>query len=401
MKKAIRPFIAAILGLGSVACSFPFFEQTQEDSDSLRGALPQIEEIDAVVSRVMETEEVPGIALAVIDAGEIRYIKSYGFRDIESGAALNNETVMYGASLTKFVFATFVLELVDEGEIDLDRSIADYLPKPLPEYEDYTDIAGEEHWRELTMRILLGHTTGFSNYRFFPPEGGYDPEGKLKFYYAPGSRYGYSGEGYYVAQLVIEEGLNLDVGEEIQRRIFDRFGMKRTGMTWRDDFAPNISIGYTMEGERRGHNARSNARAAGSMDTTIADIAVWIAAFMRNEGLSAEARAEILKPHIAIRSRRQFPTLDPAVNPRNEEVELAAGLGVVTWQSPSGLGFFKGGHSDTTDNLLVCLENGKRCVVLLSNTAKGDRVFPQIVRSILGDVRLPWAWEYSSLDAGK
>lgn len=397
MNNALRSTIAATLCLAISACVSPDAEQAQTASASLP-ALPEMAEVDEVVSRLMRTEGVPGLALAVIDKGEIRYIKSYGLRDVESGAVLDNDTVMYGASLTKFVFATYVLQLVDEGRIDLDKSIADYLPAPLPEYEDYSDLEGDDRWRKLTMRILLGHSTGFPNFRFFPPKGGYDPEGKLQFYFEPGSRYGYSGEGYYIAQLVVEEALNLKVGEELQRRFFDRFGMKRTGMTWRNDFAPNMSTGYTVEGEARGHNARSNARAAGSMDTSIADLAAWVAVFMRSEGLSENSRAEILSPYIAITSRHQFPSLDSAVDPRNEEIGLAAGLGVVTWQSPTGLGFFKGGHNDTTDNMLVCLENGRRCVVLLSNTAKGDKVFPQIVQSVLGNTQMPWRWEYNSPD---
>ena len=49
------------------------------------------------------------------------------------------DTIMYGASLTKAVFAYTVMQLVDEGRIDLDRSIADYLPRPLPDYDREED----------------------------------------------------------------------------------------------------------------------------------------------------------------------------------------------------------------------------------------------------------------------
>ena len=77
---------------------------------------------------------------------------------------------MYGASLTKAVFAYTVMQLVEEGRIDLDRPIADYLPKPLPEYGNldaygnWGDLAGDERWRRITPRILLTHSAGFANF---------------------------------------------------------------------------------------------------------------------------------------------------------------------------------------------------------------------------------------------
>ena len=74
---------------------------------------------------------------------------------------------------------------------------------------------------------------------------------------------------------------------------------------------------------------------------------------------------------------------------------LAAGLGVITFTGPQGPGFFKGGHNDSTANLWVCLEKGRRCVVLLSNDVRAETAFPKLVDSILGNTGLPWRWEYS------
>src|SRR5690348_17493413 len=125
---------------------------------------------------------------------------------------------MYGASLTKAAFATFVMQLVGEAKLDLDRPIATILPKPLPEYPAYADLKSDERWRKLTLRILLDHTSGFANFRAF--EGG-----KLIFHRDPGARYAYSGEGIRLAQFVIEQGLGLDVAAEINRRIFVPLGM--------------------------------------------------------------------------------------------------------------------------------------------------------------------------------
>lgn len=356
-------------------------------------------EYDREIETLMAAEKVPGLALAVIEGGKVTYKKTYGFREVETQTPLDPDTVMYGASITKFVFSAFVMQLVDEGRLNLDRSIADLLPKPLPEYERFADLADDDRWRLLTLRQLLGHTSGFPNFRFFLPNGGFDRDAKLKFFYNPGERYGYSGEGYYVAQLVIEEALGIKTGPELQRRFFDPLGMKRTSLIWRDDFRPNFAQGYTVDGENLGHNMQSNVRAAGSMDTTLNDLSAWAAAFMGGELLSKRARDELWSGGMPITSPHQFPTLDNTIEPRNEQVELAAGIGVETWQGPQGRGFLKGGHNEKTDNMLLCLIDADRCILLLSNTAKGDRMFPQIIEMIMGDTGFPWHWKYSSLKA--
>lgn len=354
---------------------------------------------DKKIEALMAAEQVPGIALAIVEGGDVTYKKAYGFREVETRTPLNTDTVMYGASITKFVFSALVMQLVDEGKLDLDHSIADLLPRPLPEYERFKDLAADDRWRALTLRQLLNHTSGFPNFRFFLPGGGFDTDAKLKFFYSPGERYGYSGEGYYIAQLVVEESLGIKTGPELQRRFFDPLSMTRTSLTWRDDFQPNFAQGYTVDGENLGHNMQSNVRAAGSMDTTITDLSTWAAALMRGEFLSEAAQEELWSGGIPITSPRQFPTLDNTIEPRNALVDLAAGIGVETWRGLQGRGFLKGGHNEKTDNMLVCLIDADRCVILLSNTAKGDRIFPQIIEMILGDTGFPWHWKYSSLDA--
>jgi len=354
---------------------------------------PEANTIDAEVQRLMKREGVQGLALAVIEGGKVTKVSAYGRRSVERDLPLTTDTVMYGASLTKTAFAYMLLQLVDEGRLKLDASVAELLPKPLPEYEDYTDLAGDERWRALTPRFLLTHTSGFANFRWL------EEDKRLRFHNDPGSRYGYSGEGFYVLQLIVEEGLGLDAGKEMQTRVFDRFGMTNTSMAWRPDFAANLADGYGLDGKMEPHDERSRASAAGSMDTSIADQARLWAGIVRGEGLSAASRAELVRPQVPITSKHQFPTLLPWVEPKNAEVGLAAGLGLVTFRDTSGPAWFKGGHNDSTGNMVVCLEKGKRCVVMLANDVRAERIYPEIARLVLGETRMPWNWEYDWYEA--
>lgn len=346
---------------------------------------------DREIEALMARDKVVGLALAVIDQGQVVKVAAYGKRNLERELPLEPDTVMYGASLTKTAFAYMLLQLASEGRLDLDAPLTQLLPKPLPDYRlgerrDFSDLAGDERWRQLTPRILLTHAGGFANFRWL------EPDEKLRFHFTPGERYAYSAEGMYILQLIVEQGLGLDAGREMQLRVFDRLGMPNTSMRWRPDFAANLADGYTMEGKMVPHDERGSVTAAGSMDTTIADQARLWAAIARGDGLSPALRAEMVRPQLPILSAGQFPTL--VSRPGAPVPQLAAGLGVVTFQDRSGAGWFKGGHNDSTGNMAICLEARRRCVVMLSNDVRAERLFPEIARLALGANDMPWRWEY-------
>jgi len=356
-------------------------------------AAPTPEAIESEVRKEMVAQRVNGLAVAVIQDGKVSYVKAFGKRN-EQGAPLQANTVMYGASLTKAVVAYVVMQLVDEGLLDLDTPIDKVLSTPLPDYDSerrhgpWRGLKGDERWRKLTLRLLLSHRSGFANFAWL------EPDGKLRIHFEPGSRYAYSGEGFTLLQFVLEEGLRIDLGREIQRRVFDRFGMGNSGMSWRPEFAQNLADGYTLDGKMVPHDQRSRVRAAGSMDTSIDDFARFAAAFVRGEGLSAAARAEMTRPQWPITTAHQFPTLAPELPAAQRRSDLAAGLGVVVFDGPQGRGFFKGGHNDSTGNTWVCVEKSRNCVVLLANDVRAEAAFPRLVDFILGRSGVPMDWEY-------
>ncbi|MDY7224897.1 serine hydrolase domain-containing protein [Hyalangium rubrum] len=355
--------------------------------------VPGMAELDAEVERAMAATGAKGLALAVIDNGRVVAARAYGARNAK-GDPLRTDTVMYGASITKTVFAYLVMQLADEGRLDLDASIARYLDRPLPDYADedrystWSHLADDDRWRAITPRILLTHSAGFANFGFL------EPDGRLRIHFNPGSRYAYSGDGIILLQFVLERGLGLDVGAELQRRVFDRFGMRNTSLRWRPDFARNLADGWKTDGSVEPHDERSTVRAAGSMDTTIQDLALFAAALARGEGLSPRALAEMTEPRLRITTRSQFPTLQDELPQEQQRWDLAAGLGVVVFDGPQGRGFFKGGHNDSTGNTLVCLPRGRRCVLILANDVRAEAAFPRLTSFVLGEAGVPWKWEY-------
>jgi CubicO group peptidase (beta-lactamase class C family) len=370
--------------------------------------LPDAAAIDARVAQVMARTGAKGLALAVIDDGQVAYVHAYGARNAK-GDPLGSGTVMYGASLTKTVVAYTVMRLVDQGRIALDTPLADDLDKPLPDYDPeaifpdkygpYRDLADDPRWKAITPRMVLTHSTGFANFAWL------ETDRKLRIHFDPGTRFAYSGEGFILLQFAIDngrraQGLGTDLGALVQANVFDPLGMRRSSLAWRDDFAGDLADAWNDQDEPVPHDERSKVRAAGSMDATIADMARFAAALVDCTGLSPASCAEMTRPQLAIATRSQFPTLQAELPAEQRRADLAAGLGVVVFDGPLGHGYFKGGHDEQTGNTMVCLRARRRCLLLMANDVRAEAGFDELVRFVLGDTGVPFDWEYGD-HAGK
>src|SRR5688572_14965930 len=141
MNLSALPVLVLLLALAAPAAA----------DDTIRrfdGKPVSAEHIDGEARRIMAEAGVLGLAMAVMDDGQVVFVRSWGRRNVAKDLPLQTDTIMYGASLTKFAFAYMVMQLVDEGKLDLDRSIVEYLPKPLPEYSFYAALASDERWRK-------------------------------------------------------------------------------------------------------------------------------------------------------------------------------------------------------------------------------------------------------------
>jgi CubicO group peptidase (beta-lactamase class C family) len=345
---------------------------------------------DPEIQRVMRREQVQGLALATIENGKVGRVRVFGTRNAALGLPMTDDTVLPAGSLTKAAFAYLLLQLADEGKLDLDAPLARLLPQPLPAYRDrpfdYADLVEEPRWRALTPRILLMHAGGFAEHRW------YEPDERLRIHFDPGTRYAYSSEGYLLLQLVIEQGLGLDIEREMNKRVFERLGMRKTSLRWRTGFAATEALEYGFDGSARTLERHFRVRMGASMYTTPADQARLWAGIVRGEGLSAGMRAAMTAGSLPVASAHEFPALDGAQAQWPQG--LAAGLGVMVFRDRDGPAFFKGDHDEFSANLALCRDQGQRCVLLMSNDVRAERLFPELAPLALNGTEMPWAWEY-------
>jgi CubicO group peptidase (beta-lactamase class C family) len=353
----------------------------------LDGSTLSAEEIDRTVLRLMHEAEVTGAGISIFNHGRVVYQKAYGFRDTEKRLPLTADSVMAGASFTKVAFAYLVMRLVEERTLDLDRPVESYLPKPLPDYPAYRDLAGDPRYKKITARMLLSHTSGFPNFR------GLNPGLKLNINFEPGSRYAYSGEGMELLQLVVETVTKRPLKDLMQGRVFQPLAMSRTSMVTEDQFEDNYANGYDEWQRSLGHQHRKSADAAGSMQTTLADFTKFVQAVTEGNGLRRTTRGLMLSPQIQIFSKHQFPTLEASTGEENRAIRLRYGLGWGLYSSPYGKAFFKEGHDEGFRNYAVVFEQPKDGIVIMTNSSNGEGIFKELLETLLKDTFTPIEWE--------
>jgi CubicO group peptidase (beta-lactamase class C family) len=365
---------------------FPVAEQ-QPTITRLDGSKISSAEIDATVTRIMHAAEVTGVGLAIFDQGKIVYLKTYGVRDKEKNLPLTEDSVMTAASLSKVAFAYMVMQLVDEKLLDLDKPVYQYLPKPLPEYPTYKDLAGDERYKRITARMLLSHTSGFPNWRWF------NEDHKLNINFEPGSRFAYSGEGINLLQLVVETITNKPLQELMKTRIYEPLGMTRSSMIWASRFESDYANGYDEWGRSLGPERRTEANAAGSMQTTVADFARFMQAVLQGKQLSKQARELMLSPQTQILSKHEFPSLSAETTDENKSIRLSYGLAWGLYWTPYGKAFFKEGHDEGWRHYTVYFDDHKNGILIMTNSSNGEGIYKELLEMVLKNTYTPIEWE--------
>jgi CubicO group peptidase (beta-lactamase class C family) len=257
-------------------------------------------------------------------------------------------------------------------------------------YHDTSLLIADPRYRLITPRMLLAHTSSLCNYA--PADM---PDGKLRIQYEPGTRYAYSGEGLTLLQYVIEQAITHEPLEtSMQRDLFTPLGMNSTSLTWNNRFLANNAVRYGSTGKFLNYTRKDNARASGSMATSVNDLSRFLEALFANHILKPATRDEMLTPQISIRAAHQFPTMDPATSEEGPAVGLSYGLGWgLLTHTKYGPAFFKEGHGDGAENYVICFTRHQDCMILLTNSDNGELAFRPLLEQLLGDDVTPWTWE--------
>ncbi|MEP6924760.1 MAG: serine hydrolase domain-containing protein [Pyrinomonadaceae bacterium] len=337
------------------------------------------------IRQIAEDSQVAGLSIVVINDNRIVYQNVFGVKSKETGEKLNQETILYAASLTKPLFAYAFLKLVEKRIFDLDKPLYTYLKKSIGEYEKWKDLAGEKDFEKITARMILSHSAGLPGLRQFYND-------KLSIIAEPKTRFYYSNEGMNLLGFVVEEYTGQKLESLIQNLVFEPLKMRRSGMIWSADFENNYAVGHDSNGNVIGAQKRTSSRAAGSMVTTATDYAQFVMAVLKKDGLSKNTFEQMLKPQMIVSSERGFGPLRDKFNDKYKNIGLSWGLGWGLFQTPNGHAFFHGGHSEGWQNYCVAYPKKKTAIILMSNSDNFEPAANKILSLAIADTMSPLEW---------
>jgi len=251
---------------------------------------------------------VPGASVGLVDQGEVTWLRGFGVADLGSKTPMTDSTVFNVGSVSKAISAWGVMRLVEQGRLSLDAPVVEYLTRwRLP--SSGFDARG------VTLRRLLSHTSGISQpsvHTFTPhdplPSLEAELQSAVRLLTQPGTEFRYSGGGYILAQLIIEEQAGLGFEAFLQREILRPLGMHHSTFDWPPATRLSTATPYSVRGYQV-EQAVFAAKAAAALLTTARDLARWVAAGLAGpEGspvgrgvLRPETVAEMYAPQPATR----------------------------------------------------------------------------------------------------
>ena len=367
-----------------LALTSPYAQETTQWK-TLSGEVRTAGQGQAVLRRLLENPGAKAISVAVIQDGRVVYREVVGTVDPRLKQAANEQTVFRGASLSKPVFAYLVMKLVGEGILDLDKPLVQYLDRPLPEFADYRDLKEDDRYRLLTARIILSHRSGFPNWRIM------NPGRRLDFKFTPGEQFKYSGEGYRLLQMILEEITRKPFNDLAREKVFEPLAMKNTSYLWEQRFDGNFAVDLNTGLRSLILQTKTVPNSAGSLLSNASDYATFLVAALTGQGLKKGSVETMLKRHVGVTSTSLHAPqgTDPAIR---EKIDLGWGLGWGRFRCPAGEAVFHTGREEGCDCYAVYFLDRGIGLVVFSVTDESAPVVPAIAKELIGDIYSPFAW---------
>src|ERR1035437_3869206 len=253
-----------------------------------------IEILEKLTPKLIKKLNVPGVSISIIKNYKLSWSKSFGISDAVQQNKVNNKTIFEACSMSKPVFTFLVLKLADQGKLDLDKPLSEYLPEQfVSDNDDYSKL--------ITARMILTHTGGTPNWR----KGGEERGGPIPIYFKPGTKFNYSGEGIYYLQKVVEQITQEPLETYARRNLFDRLGFESTSFIWTEKLNPQIATGHDTLGNCNKRSNYKHSNASYTLYTTPDEYAKFLIEIIKQNNpdefsLSKRMTNEMLKHQIRV-----------------------------------------------------------------------------------------------------
>jgi peptidoglycan/LPS O-acetylase OafA/YrhL/CubicO group peptidase (beta-lactamase class C family) len=300
--------------------------QTPQPSGATATADPPLDpalttELQHVLDEAVADGFVPGAVLSVSVPGYTSWTGASGLADREQGLAMEPNTRVRIASVSKMFTAVVVLQLIEEGTIKLDAPIATWLPDVVPNADT------------ITVRQLLQHTSGLYDYledRAFVGQTQREPSREWKpeelvdyatqFPPNPAGRWDYSSTNYVILGMLVEQVTGQPLAQQMRQRIFAPLGMRQTSFLPQETVQGTLAHGYT-KGTDITNASMSFAFATGNIATTAEELQRFGHALFREDLLQVETR-DLMFQFVSGRGQYDMPELEYGLGVMRNELPI-------------------------------------------------------------------------------
>jgi CubicO group peptidase (beta-lactamase class C family) len=267
--------------------------------------------LDGLVPLQIETNDIAGATIVIVKDGEVLFAKGYGFSDMKTRAPVTPDTMFRIGSVTKLFTWTAVMQLVEQGDLDLDADINTYLDFKIP----------ATFGKPITLRNLMTHRPGFEDTiknlgaqnSGIPDLGKYVRNNVPAQIYPPGTMPSYSNYGTALAGYIVERVSGKPFETYVEDHIYKPLGMTHSSLRQPlpKELQPLMSKGYNLASGDEVAFEIVGGYPAGSQSSSALDMAKFMLAHL---GRGATGQAHILKPETADLMHNTVTTLDPQAN---------------------------------------------------------------------------------------
>jgi CubicO group peptidase (beta-lactamase class C family) len=349
---------------------------------------PFIPELERLITEAMDEWKIPGLAVAVVQNGEVALVRAYGLRDVEAGLQVTTDTQFLIGSITKSFTATGLALLMDERRLDWTKPVRDYIS----EFRLHDAVATDR----VTVRDLLCHHSGLPRHDWIWLPGDLSPVQMLAAmrYLEPSddirSAHQYLNLGYLVAGMVAERVSGQSWNEFTRARLTDKLHMTVTFTVEDLAAAADAAVPYSMDGDTRLRAKRWPIRVqpAGSINTSIASLANWLRLHLDKGEFEGQ---RLLSP--ALIQQLQTPRVHVAAPEFAEYGDQHYGLGFRSRSYRGERVVFHGGGFIGCGTLMTMLPDRGVGVAVFTNrdpSAVTDIAANYVFDRVCGKEPLPW-----------